>query len=242
MNYKFIQKNELSVYYANMTEQDLDRAFHAALDAILGARGYGAKAQLAKAIGVTPTYITRLAKSKAYGSELTRRRIAGALGFDYEEFLNIGRSKLKGEFVKSSIDYDTSTALGEGLELQVPDGVILRTLYEYLKNKAKVIPLSQEQRTNMNFLMLLAEQVLSSNHPVEREALKSNIISFASSLRNKLEHREMEEKLAERAKTDSERDKIWKAMVSRMEAMERALKRAGVNVENEKLNYLERQE
>jgi len=80
-----------------MKEDDLDIAFQAALEKAIAERGYGARARLARKVGVTPTYITRLIKSKSYGSEQTRRRIADAFGFTYEDFLNYGRGIDRGE-------------------------------------------------------------------------------------------------------------------------------------------------
>jgi transcriptional regulator with XRE-family HTH domain len=91
MNHKFILFYEPSVYFGTMVIDDIDKAFHAALQAEITKGGYGASARLAKLVNLTPTYISRLLRQKGYGSELTRRKIAAALGYGYEEFLNLGR-------------------------------------------------------------------------------------------------------------------------------------------------------
>jgi len=93
VNHKFIFFSELRVYFEDMNESDLDKAFHAALSAEILKGGRGAQARLAKKVGLTPTYITRLLKSKAYGSEQTRRKIARVFGYEYEEFLDLGREE-----------------------------------------------------------------------------------------------------------------------------------------------------
>lgn len=78
-----------------MGEKGIDAVFHAALEYEIRKGGRGAQARLAKAIGKTPTYVNDLLKRKAYGSEATRREIAKVFGYDYEDFLDIGRQILK---------------------------------------------------------------------------------------------------------------------------------------------------
>lgn len=71
--------------------------FHAALESELRRRGRGAQAWLAKQIGKSPQYIHQLLKREVYGSEVSRRDIAKVLGYEYEEFLELGRKILEGK-------------------------------------------------------------------------------------------------------------------------------------------------
>jgi transcriptional regulator with XRE-family HTH domain len=78
-----------------MGEKGIDAMFHAALQAEISKRGRGAQERLAEAVGKTPSHIGKLLKRKTYGSEELRRQIAMNLGYDYESFLDLGRSILR---------------------------------------------------------------------------------------------------------------------------------------------------
>lgn len=78
-----------------MGEKGIDAMFHAALEAELRRRGRGAQAWLAKQIQKSPQYIHQLLKREVYGAEVSRRDIAKVLGYEYEEFLELGRKILE---------------------------------------------------------------------------------------------------------------------------------------------------
>ncbi|MCP4746434.1 MAG: hypothetical protein GY874_09885 [Desulfobacteraceae bacterium] len=68
--------------------------FHAALNYSLKKWGWGAQSRLAKKINKKQQYISSIQKGLNDGAEKTRREIAAAFGYDYEDFLKLGRSLL----------------------------------------------------------------------------------------------------------------------------------------------------
>lgn len=78
-----------------MSESDVKRLFHAALQASklnwseLYGQGFGA--YLAKEAGVSPGYISQLLNGEKDPSEEVRRSIAAALNYRYEDFIRYGR-------------------------------------------------------------------------------------------------------------------------------------------------------
>lgn len=81
--------------YAGMAKEPLDAIFRAALEHILKQGGRGAQAKLARDAEMSSSYLNDIVRGRTYGSEETRRRIAQALGMDYEELLALGRRILK---------------------------------------------------------------------------------------------------------------------------------------------------
>jgi transcriptional regulator with XRE-family HTH domain len=57
----------------------------------------GSAKNLVERTGLTQPYMSQLLNGRRQGSERVRRSIATALGYEYEEFLNIGRTILEGK-------------------------------------------------------------------------------------------------------------------------------------------------
>lgn len=68
----------------------VERAFQEALRAEIDRRPHGLQVELAQKCGVKPQYINAIYKGRKPGSETVRRKIADALGYGYEEFLEMG--------------------------------------------------------------------------------------------------------------------------------------------------------
>lgn len=75
-----------------MKREPIDEIFSAALSRFVS--GHGAKTELAKKVNVTPQYISAIALGRRGGDESLKRAIAMELGYEYEEFLDIGREIL----------------------------------------------------------------------------------------------------------------------------------------------------
>lgn len=81
--------------YAGMAKEPLDAIFRAALEHILKQGRRGTQAKLARDAEMSSSYLNDILRGRTYGSEETRRRIAQALGLDYEPLLALGRRILK---------------------------------------------------------------------------------------------------------------------------------------------------
>lgn len=79
----------------DMSKNILSLAFLAALAHHIKKGGHGAQSAIARAADITPSYLNDIVKSRAQGSEETRRKIAQAVGMDYEDMLTQGRRLLK---------------------------------------------------------------------------------------------------------------------------------------------------
>lgn len=73
--------------------EDIDTIFRIALGKIVSEKGWGGKSDTARKAGVSNAYIVDILKGRRAGTERVKRVIATALGFSYEEMLNIGRGK-----------------------------------------------------------------------------------------------------------------------------------------------------
>lgn len=67
------------------------------LKQVLEEPGQPSQAELARKIGISPSYLNDLIHGRTNGSEKVRRAIAAALGYSYENFLALGRRLLSGE-------------------------------------------------------------------------------------------------------------------------------------------------
>lgn len=65
--------------------------FLTALKASLKNKPHGKKARLARDAGISPSQLCDILKKRSHGSESTRRKIAMALGYQYETFLELGK-------------------------------------------------------------------------------------------------------------------------------------------------------
>lgn len=74
------------------TRDDFQRHFTSAVKSILTSRGHGAQLELAKKVGIGPSYMSDILSGRKKGGEELRREIALNLGLTYEELLSIGRS------------------------------------------------------------------------------------------------------------------------------------------------------
>lgn len=82
------------VYYAiTMMRRDvpIEEIFRVALNHELEQRGRGAQTEIVKKTDLKPAYLNHIVKGRKYGSESVRRAIASALGYEYEDFLDVGR-------------------------------------------------------------------------------------------------------------------------------------------------------
>lgn len=89
-------------------------AFKTALAKFQEQHGRGFLTWLAKQSGISPQYANQLLKQDRYGSEAVRRKIAAALGFTYEEFLEVGRG-LKSELRKAARPLSPNVVLASHL-------------------------------------------------------------------------------------------------------------------------------
>lgn len=71
--------NQLSIYFVTALKAEVDR----------GPRG--TRAKLARLANVAPGQVTDILNGRKFGSEETKRALAGALGWDYEELLKYGK-------------------------------------------------------------------------------------------------------------------------------------------------------
>lgn len=76
--------NQLSIYFVT------------ALRAEVGRGPRGTRAKLARLANVAPGQVTDIINGRKYGSEETKRALAAALGWDYEELLKYGKCLVEG--------------------------------------------------------------------------------------------------------------------------------------------------
>lgn len=74
----------------------ISKYFVAAFKAEIDKRPRGTKARLAGLVGTTPSHITDILNGRKYGSEETKRALAEALGWNYEELLKYGQCLVEG--------------------------------------------------------------------------------------------------------------------------------------------------
>jgi transcriptional regulator with XRE-family HTH domain len=82
----------------------IDEQFRAALKEALSKRGV--QYRLSIQTGIQQAQISRIMKAKNRGSEPTRRKIASALGYSYEDFLERGRAILADQSPDRKADSD----------------------------------------------------------------------------------------------------------------------------------------
>lgn len=129
-------------------------AFQKALEYIINEHGWGAQTKLSKAINISQQMISMIQGGTSEGSEDTRRKIAAFYGFEYEDFLRLGRSIRE---------------MGASESFQIgatADAVLI-----------KPSPISKETTALLN----KARKILDSGAPFA-ESLKSNIESLHSAL------------------------------------------------------------
>jgi len=108
-----------------ITEENIVKAFQAALKSEMKKKGHGGQVWLANQIGVTPQYVYKLQKGRSAGTEQLRRRIAAVFGYGYETFLDLGLTVLSREnphegLLRSVLDI-TPTVLLMSEVAQKPD-------------------------------------------------------------------------------------------------------------------------
>lgn len=79
-----------------LVDNDFDRdvlleAFRAALIHSLANKPRGSQARIAETSGISTGQLTNIIKGIRPGSEVKRRQIALSLGYDYEDFLSMGK-------------------------------------------------------------------------------------------------------------------------------------------------------
>jgi transcriptional regulator with XRE-family HTH domain len=74
--------------------QPISDIFRAALEKKIREMGRGGQARLADKAGLSRSYLNDILKGRTRGDEDTRRAIAAAAGYAYEEFLELGRAML----------------------------------------------------------------------------------------------------------------------------------------------------
>ena len=95
--------NQLSIYFVTALKTEVER----------GPRG--TRAKLARLANVAPGQVTDILNGRKYGSEETKRALAAALGWDYEELLKYGKCLVEGTEYKRPVPqtpvYDPSLYL-----------------------------------------------------------------------------------------------------------------------------------
>jgi transcriptional regulator with XRE-family HTH domain len=74
----------------------INQYFLAALHSCLERQPRGIKAKLARAAGISISQLVDILKKRSYGSENTRRKISSALGYQYEDLLDLGKRIVDG--------------------------------------------------------------------------------------------------------------------------------------------------
>lgn len=77
-----------------MDNEDITMNFQSALNHSIGKIGYGAQRKIAEKAGISQQYISGILSGKRFGKEDVRRDIAKACGYDYEDFLKLGKNLL----------------------------------------------------------------------------------------------------------------------------------------------------
>lgn len=77
------------------TKKDLQEAFVTGVTTKLAS--FGSRAELARKVGISPSYVSDILCRRKTGSEPVRRKIAAVLGAAYEEILEIGRRGINAE-------------------------------------------------------------------------------------------------------------------------------------------------
>ena len=83
---------------------DFNKFFQAALKHILKEKGYGAQSFYARKTGIKQQYISAIKNGTQTGSEATRRKIAEAAGYTYDDFFKLGRKILYEGELKTSLN------------------------------------------------------------------------------------------------------------------------------------------
>ena len=102
--------------------EDISKIFLFAFNAVFEKK-HGAQVALARATGIDPSYLNRILKGTAPGSDQNKRAIAEALGYPgkkYEDFLDIGRQALgliKAQTKKNPISPETESYLMAALSI-----------------------------------------------------------------------------------------------------------------------------
>ncbi len=94
---------------------EIKKYFQAALNHVLKKKGYGAQSYYANKAGVNQQYISLIAKGDRKASETTRRKIAEAAGYEYEDFLTLGRTLLLSE------EYGTDKVFRAAVKLTIKE-------------------------------------------------------------------------------------------------------------------------
>lgn len=94
------------------------KQFGAGISYLLGEEGWGAKAKLAKKIGVSASYISDISLAKKRGEEEVRIKISNHFKYEYEHILALGRLVLSG---KDPIEYLPMNGQGGDWELRPPN-------------------------------------------------------------------------------------------------------------------------
>ncbi len=77
-------------------------AFVAGVEIKIAPLGWGAQKRVARAAGISPTYLNDILKKRRKATEETRRKIARALNSTYEEIVTIGR-KINNDALESGV-------------------------------------------------------------------------------------------------------------------------------------------
>ncbi len=75
------------MYFCLVRAEDVPERFRAVLAEWIGSQKRGAQARLSRATGISPVIINEILSGKRAGTEEQRRKIAAALGYEYDQFL-----------------------------------------------------------------------------------------------------------------------------------------------------------
>lgn len=78
-------------------KDDINNSFLAALTHSIAKIGYGSQRKIAAKAGISQQYISGILSGKRFGKEDKRRLIADACGYEYEDFLKLGKNLLRCE-------------------------------------------------------------------------------------------------------------------------------------------------
>lgn len=200
------------VYFGAMKSKQTHEIFHLALVSVSQGTERGWQAALARKTDISPVIINEILKGKRPGTEEQRRSIAEGLGYNYEDFLNLARNTdIEKPGTKNELESPSEETIFIGT--LDPGNTDLELLSVSLEKRIKNPDLPPKEKQNLKKLLALAEKILSSNHVVEREALRSNIVAFAENLDRTMEIKEITSELMDSRKK-------MKSMEVRLKALE----------------------
>lgn len=167
--------------------ENLDDIFLTSLKYFVETSGHSQRKFALEVLNLQPSFLNDLLKQRKYGNELTRRKIASALGFSegkYEDFLEIGRKILAGQ--EPGLSAATEQTIAEALPAAHLDGPLLIDviviLEEFLSEQKKRLPPRAKAEIIVQLYELMKEKEEEGSQGLSKLKLLTPILSRALSL------------------------------------------------------------